>query len=97
MTCAAAAPIWKSSPPSSAPPSSCAEAPHEPRRPALIIHEDRPNGRAVYLHLAADGSATGFNGHVDLGTGIETALAQIVAEELDLPLGSVRMVLGRRR
>ena len=65
-----------------------------PAAPALIIHEDRPNGRAVYLHLAADGSATGFNGHVDLGTGIETALAQIVAEELDLPLGSVRMVLG---
>jgi len=35
-----------------------------------------------------------FNGHVDLGTGIRTSLAQIVAEELDLTMEQVRMVLG---
>ncbi|AZY48909.1 xanthine dehydrogenase family protein molybdopterin-binding subunit [Bordetella avium] len=35
-----------------------------------------------------------FNGHVDLGTGIRTALAQIVAEELDVPLSRLEMVLG---
>lgn len=35
-----------------------------------------------------------FNGHVDLGTGIRTALAQIVAEELDIPLARLDMVLG---
>ncbi|MBU4612043.1 xanthine dehydrogenase family protein molybdopterin-binding subunit [Achromobacter sp. GG226] len=35
-----------------------------------------------------------FNGHVDLGTGIRTALAQIVAEELDVPLARLDMVLG---
>lgn len=35
-----------------------------------------------------------FNGHVDLGTGIRTSLAQIVAEELDLSLDQVKMVLG---
>lgn len=35
-----------------------------------------------------------FNGHVDLGTGIRTALAQIVAEELDVPLSRLDMVLG---
>ncbi len=64
------------------------------RRVALAIYEDRANGRAIYLHLFADGSVTGFCGHVDLGTGIETALAQIMAEELDLPLASVRVVLG---
>lgn len=33
-------------------------------------------------------------GHVDLGTGIATAYAQIVAEELDLPMAQVRVVLG---
>ena len=42
----------------------------------------------------SDGSATALNGHVDLGTGIRTALAQVVAEELDLPLAQVHMVLG---
>jgi nicotinate dehydrogenase subunit B len=35
-----------------------------------------------------------FNGHVDLGTGIRTSLAQIVAEELDVPLSRLDMVLG---
>ncbi len=48
----------------------------------------------VFLVLADDGSVTAFNGHVDLGTGIKTALAQIVAEELDLPVERIKMVLG---
>ena len=48
----------------------------------------------LFLVLADDGSITAFNGHVDLGTGIRTALAQIVAEELDVPVGRVTMVLG---
>ncbi len=64
------------------------------RQAALAIYEDRPSGPAIYLRLFDDGTATGYNGHVDLGTGIETALAQIVAEELDLPLASVRIELG---
>lgn len=44
---------------------------------------------------APDGwRAIAFNGHVDLGTGIRTALAQIVAEELSIPLHRLEMVLG---
>ncbi|SFV15475.1 nicotinate dehydrogenase subunit B [Methylobacterium sp. 174MFSha1.1] len=50
--------------------------------------------RALYLAVDAEGRVTAFNGHVDLGTGIRTALAQIVAEELDVPLSSVAMELG---
>ncbi len=41
-----------------------------------------------------DGRILAFNGHVDLGTGIRTSLAQIVAEELDVPAPSVKMILG---
>ncbi|TDT90300.1 nicotinate dehydrogenase subunit B [Azorhizobium sp. AG788] len=48
----------------------------------------------LFLFLDDDGRTLAFNGHVDLGTGIRTALAQIVAEELDLPLDRVTMVLG---
>ncbi|WP_144158324.1 molybdopterin cofactor-binding domain-containing protein [Paraburkholderia sp. BCC1885] len=48
----------------------------------------------VFLVVRGDGSVLAFNGHVDLGTGIGTALAQIVAEELDVPLTRVSMVLG---
>ena len=39
-----------------------------------------------WLAVAPDGTVTVFSGKVDLGTGVETALAQIVAEELDVPL-----------
>jgi nicotinate dehydrogenase subunit B len=47
-----------------------------------------------FLLIDAQGRIFGFNGHVDLGTGIRTALAQIVAEELDVPADRVRMLLG---
>src|SRR6476646_8080990 len=48
----------------------------------------------IFVALLASGEVLAFNGHVDLGTGVRTALGQIVAEELDLPLSSVRVVLG---
>ena len=51
-------------------------------------------GDEVLLAVWDDGSATGLNGHVDLGTGLQTALAQIVAEELDLGMPCVRVMLG---
>lgn len=41
-----------------------------------------------------DGSVTALHGHVDLGTGIRTALAQIVAEELEVALDAVNVILG---
>src|SRR5712664_732220 len=47
-----------------------------------------------FLVLTSDGSITAFSGHVDLGTGIRTALAQIVAEELDVSFARVVVVLG---
>ena len=48
----------------------------------------------IFIAVAEDGSVTAFNGHVDLGTGIATALSQIVAEELDVPRHRVTTVLG---
>ncbi|WP_427312828.1 molybdopterin cofactor-binding domain-containing protein [Cupriavidus sp. H39] len=48
----------------------------------------------LFIAVRDSGEVLAFNGHVDLGTGIRTALAQIVAEELDVPLARVRMVLG---
>jgi len=51
-------------------------------------------GFETFITITADGSVTAFNGHVDLGTGIRTALGQIVAEELDISLARVEVVLG---
>ncbi len=61
-----------------------------------IVREPQVPGAPteVFLVIAEDGIVTAYNGHVDLGTGIRTALAQIVAEELDVAFERVAMVLG---
>jgi CO/xanthine dehydrogenase Mo-binding subunit len=48
----------------------------------------------AWIRIGANGNATVFTGKVELGQGILTALAQIAAEELDLPLARVRMISG---
>lgn len=48
----------------------------------------------AWLRINADGTATVFTGKVELGQGILTALAQIAAEELDLPLSDLTMISG---
>src|SRR3974377_990671 len=48
----------------------------------------------AWMRINADGSATVCTGKVELGQGIITALAQIAAEELDLPLKRVHMIAG---
>src|SRR5580692_9910361 len=48
----------------------------------------------TFVKISADGAVTAYNGHVDLGTGIRTALGQIVAEELDVSFARVVVVLG---
>ncbi|MFG1344224.1 molybdopterin cofactor-binding domain-containing protein [Xanthobacter autotrophicus DSM 431] len=69
-------------------------------RPAQVVgglqRTAAPREGALDLFLFMDdaGAVTAFNGHVDLGTGIRTALAQIVAEELDVSFERVLMVLG---
>src|SRR5579872_6029277 len=64
---------------------------------AGILTVVRPAGASdleTFIKITADGSVTAFNGHVDLGTGIRTSLGQIVAEELDVSLARVVVVLG---
>ena len=67
--------------------------PPTPGQPALVTANPL-EGAEILLAVWDDGSVTALNGHVDLGTGIRTALGQIVAEELDVALDRVHMVLG---
>jgi CO/xanthine dehydrogenase Mo-binding subunit len=46
------------------------------------------------VRLLADGSVVVFAGTSDMGQGARTVLAQIAAEELGAPLGSVTVVMG---
>jgi CO/xanthine dehydrogenase Mo-binding subunit len=48
----------------------------------------------AWLRIHADGSATVYTGKVELGQGILTALSQIAAEELELPLARVKIISG---
>ncbi|AMN41949.1 xanthine dehydrogenase family protein molybdopterin-binding subunit [Rhodoplanes sp. Z2-YC6860] len=48
----------------------------------------------AWLRINPDGTATVITGKVELGQGILTALKQIAAEELDLPLDRLTMISG---
>lgn len=56
--------------------------------------ELKPKELGLFIAITAANGIYAFNGHVDLGTGIRTSLAQIVAEELNLDMDQVNMVLG---
>jgi isoquinoline 1-oxidoreductase len=46
------------------------------------------------LHIGEDGVVTVYTGKVEVGQNARTSLSQAVAEELRLPVGSVRFVMG---
>ncbi len=48
----------------------------------------------TFLAIDAKGMVTVYSGKVDLGTGVRTALTQIAADELDVPLKSVTIIQG---
>src|SRR5713226_4856735 len=56
--------------------------------------EPDPTQLDSWIAVAQDGTVTVFTSKVELGTGIETALAQIVAEELDVPWRKVKVDMG---
>ncbi|HJW72817.1 MAG TPA: molybdopterin cofactor-binding domain-containing protein [Geothrix sp.] len=53
-----------------------------------------PSDFNAYLHIAPDGKVTCFVGKVELGQGAKTALAILLAEELDVALDQVEMIMG---
>ena len=59
--------------------------------PAKSVALDQVDG---FLGLDARGNVTVYSGKVDLGTGIRTAMAQIAAEELSVPLSRVTVIQG---
>ncbi|OAF10081.1 aldehyde dehydrogenase [Bradyrhizobium centrolobii] len=62
---------------------------------SLVVARTLDTGASeTFVRITADGSVSAYNGHVDLGTGIRTALGQIVAEELDVSFARVVVVLG---
>src|SRR3954453_16768536 len=65
--------------------------PAGPKLPGSLQNNRMLDG---WLRINPDGSVTAFTGKVEIGQGIVTALAQIVADELDVDLARVAMVSG---
>ena len=63
--------------------------PNAPRLPGHLAAHPR---LSQWIALGADGTATVTPGKVEIGQGIVTALASVVAGELALPPARVRMV-----
>ncbi|MCX5770524.1 MAG: molybdopterin-dependent oxidoreductase [Candidatus Hydrogenedentes bacterium] len=55
---------------------------------------DVPADFNAFLHVGEDGRVTCFTGKIEMGQGIITSLAQMLADELDVPFESVDMVMG---
>jgi isoquinoline 1-oxidoreductase len=53
-----------------------------------------PTDLNAYVHIGADGRVTCLVGKIEMGQGAMTSLPQLVAEELDVPLASVDIVMG---
>ncbi|MGH9737772.1 MAG: molybdopterin cofactor-binding domain-containing protein [Candidatus Acidiferrales bacterium] len=56
--------------------------------------EHSPRWLDAWLRVEKDGTIRIFTGKVEIGMGVETGFAQIVAEELDVLPASVRFVMG---
>ena len=64
----------------------------------LLAQESRTRGYPTdfnaYLRIAGDGRVTVWSGKIEMGQGVVTSLAQMAADELEVPLASIDMVLG---
>jgi nicotinate dehydrogenase subunit B len=63
---------------------------------AIPVQEGRslPKDFNAFFHIAEDGTVSCFTGKIEMGQGPVTALAQMLADELDVPFESVKMVMG---
>ena len=53
-----------------------------------------PDDFNAFLRIGADGRVGLFTGKIEMGQGIVTSLAQMLADELDVPVNRVDMVMG---
>jgi CO/xanthine dehydrogenase Mo-binding subunit len=72
---------------------------------AKAATQPAPNGLAVrppihsgslssYISIDRDGTVWAYYGKIESGQGLETTMAQLVAEEIDVPWEKVRLVIG---
>jgi len=62
--------------------------------PRQAVGRELPADFNAFVRIAEDGRVSCLTGKAELGQGISTSLAQIVAEELEVPLAAVDVVAG---
>jgi nicotinate dehydrogenase subunit B len=58
------------------------------------VEQEMPTDINAYLRVGEDGVVSCFTGKIEMGQGITTSLAQMMAEELDVTVASVQMIMG---
>ncbi|MCG8306545.1 MAG: molybdopterin-dependent oxidoreductase [Cytophagales bacterium] len=58
------------------------------------VEQQYPSDLNAYLKIGEDGRVYGYTGKIEMGQGVNTSLAQMLAEELDVKLGDVTMIMG---
>jgi CO/xanthine dehydrogenase Mo-binding subunit len=53
-----------------------------------------PTSLDTWLSIDTEGAVTAYFGKMDMGQGVDTAIAQVVAEELDVDVARVAVVMG---
>ena len=72
----------------------------QPWDPFDLLELQARQGRSLptefnaFLQIAEDGSVNCYTGKIEMGQGIITSLAQIMADELEVPFEKVKMVMG---
>jgi CO/xanthine dehydrogenase Mo-binding subunit len=61
---------------------------------APSARSEKPGMLDSWLVISRDDMVTVYSGRIDMGTGLQTAYAQIVADELDVPLTRIRVIMG---
>ena len=64
------------------------------QRSQMSFRQQVPADFNAFLRIGDDGKVTCFTGKIEMGQGIITSLAQMLAEELDVTRAAVQMVMG---
>ncbi len=60
----------------------------------ILQGRQMPEDLNIYLRIKEDGRVDCYTGKIEMGQGVITSLAQMLAEELDVSLSSIDMIMG---
>jgi CO/xanthine dehydrogenase Mo-binding subunit len=73
---------------------AAAQTPEADQTPIDVGHSLDPTELDTWLAITEDGNVTAYFGKMDMGQGVDTGIAQFVAEELDVAFERVTVVMG---